>query len=239
MQNVPPRTLFLAFCLALICLTPAASAQGSASTRGVSVGWCVSRWNQLRMSPPRTLAVVEAGRGCTVLLGYPMGRAPASGCGRHSVRYLDRCIDQVSVFQCTLNRFGAYGCWTHAGPEMHPHWNALVDRGRRLVLRREPRRRVVAPVPAWARRYPFARGYIKPWTEQGVLRPGLEFTGTHGADECWPGSEVLARRWRCGDVRGSFGADPCFPRPGRPHVLACAEAPGRTRFLRVKSRTLM
>lgn len=236
-KSITPSVLLFLGLAGVVCGGAFGASPHPSKSNTTSAQWCVNRWGQLDMHPTPTLAVVLGRKKCTILLGYST-RKPSSGCRADTTGYGHFCVDPASVFRCRLNQQGAYDCWTHAGHLRHPRWNARVGHDHRLVLD-HPQQHVRTPTPSWARRYPVDRGYIKPWTKAGRLRGGLKFVDHHTADSCDPGSAVIGGAWRCNDRYGAFGADPCFPQPGRKRLFACATAPGSTRFLHVTARHRM
>jgi hypothetical protein len=82
-------------------------------------------------------------------------------------------------------------------------------------------------------RYPYADGFIHPWTD-GRLRDGLTFHG-QATGTCEPASETTATAGRC--FAANYIYDPCFSqrskwRPGA--IAACPKAAGSTTFLRFR-----
>lgn len=193
--------------------------------------WCVNRWNQMRMGWPPTIALVSTTVPCRLELAYSsQGHCSEANTVPQSPHW---CVDRQNGFPCRLNLFGAYRCATHAVPTRVTKWNATLTSARGIALNRPPASRVRTPAPAWTLKYPYLDGYIHPWTGSGALRPGLLLSGDVRAS-CSPTSERTRApaALRCLGSRNRL-YDPCFPNPGQPRLLACAIAPGSTRFARL------
>jgi hypothetical protein len=223
-------------------VVPTASTYSVPRLRGAQAQQrCVDRWNQMKMSWTRTIAIVAPHPRCTITLAYTY-RPDRSSC-RPPARLLPRtpklCLDRNLSFECVINRYGAYQCPTHASAASLRGWNAAVTQGgRRLVLDRPPPTNPKTPLPPWARRYPHMDGFILPWTSTGRLREGLTLRGQYKG-KCAPISETTTANGalRCVDPRSNNRFDPCFPsKASWEHagvVAACAEAPGSTTFQRL------
>jgi hypothetical protein len=98
------------------------------------------------------------------------------------------------------------------------------------------RESVDTPLPKWAVEYPYFDGFIHPWTAEGSLLKGLTIRGT-GQASCSATSEQTRTpdALRCFSWNGRI-LDPCFPRPSRPNVAACATQPGAKAFVRIMIR---
>jgi hypothetical protein len=242
-----PTHVWATSALGLLALAMVANAAGSAgsSTRGsarlqsTQRQWCANRWNQMRMTWPRTIALVSSKPVCAVALAYTY-QAHGSDC-RSPAYVLQEspkiCLDPTASFQCRINQYGAYGCTTHALPSPRRRWNARVTKSRELVLNSPPQTNPRTPVPPWATRYPYRDGFILPWTKRAQLRSGLSLHGHH-AGTCSATSERTRQigALRCSDSSVHALYDPCFPQRSRwQHggvVAACAVAPGGVAFRR-------
>jgi hypothetical protein len=204
---------------------------------------CVERWNQMRMSQTNTIAKVAANTGCAITLAYAY-RAPKTGrskCtpGQPLSKTKSRCIDSHQTFVCTLNRYGAYSCPSHATPSAAIAWNAKIDARGLLRLSHPPTSRPTVPLPSWAAKYPYKDGFILPWIERRgrrTLRAGLKLAARPSEGVCSESSETTTApgALRCYANHDLF--DPCFaakaswPKGGV--IAACAQAPGSTTFSR-------
>ncbi len=205
--------------------------------------WCVDRWNQMRMSWPRTIAIVSPKPRCKVTLAYSF-RPYGSTChppthvlpGRPKL-----CLTRTSGFECRINQFGAYGCPSHASPGHFQDWNAKLTGRGRLLLDHPPQASSPTPLPGWASIYPYKDGFILPWASAGRLRSGLTLRGHH-AGKCAAISETTTARGalKCADPSVNALYDPCFPERAEWKqggvVAACAVAPGSTIFTRLGIR---
>lgn len=194
-----------------------------------SISWCVSRWNQMRMSFPRTVASVVSSSACQVTVAYSF-RAGGSRCpgGTSSESW---CIQRDIGFQCELDAYGAYVCPTHGQSIGRVRWNAIVRSGK-LVVQINGGRNDRAPLPRWAKRYPYSNGFIYPWATNSRLRSGLSVIGrahggciAHGSEES-SASQAL----RCLTSRDR-AYDPCFRAPEDANRIACDLAPGDTKLV--------
>lgn len=197
---------------------------------------CVDRWNWMHLEDrfvndrlESVPAKVQA-RPCRVEVAYRF---------RHSdPAYRDYL---GTYFPCSLNRFGAYVCASHAlgspGDPPRRGFNARYwKRSGRLRLDRPPAGPVATPKPDWVRRYPIEQGFIVPFDSRGRLRAGLTLNGNTG--------------WRCQTFAN-------IPQPSRlvycgaaaycfvPRVpvhdgerLACPTEPGSRLFRKSRLRVL-
>jgi hypothetical protein len=210
---------------------------------------CVDRWNQMKMGWLETIAIVSSRPRCSVMLAYTFPSENVA-CDPPDYRPFPGnakiCESSTgAAFGCLINRFGAYECDTHAGvgPRVtSKRWNATVTQRGELVLDRPPKTRAKTPLPRWATRYPYENGYIVPWTNASQFRPGLTLKATGRRAQCYRGSEETrsSSALRCSSPPGPNATllyDPCFAQHGSGEqagvVVACAQAPGSTTFLRL------
>jgi hypothetical protein len=230
------RVGFCCSTLVIVLFSSVIAANGPTSIRITSgpsakAQWCVNRWNQMKMGwPPADARIVTQPR-CRIVLSYSFKR-DSTGCGS-AMREGKWCIDHRSGFVCALNRFGAFTCPTHASAVKIAAWNAAVDRNAVLRLR-APLVNVDTPTPAWAQRYPFSAGFIRPWTREGRLRAGLSLRGSvHASCDGWSERASANGAKRCLSSSQNRLWDPCFPEPQHRNRFACSRAPGDTVFVRV------
>jgi hypothetical protein len=196
--------------------------------------WCAQRWNQMRMNWSPTIAHVSGKSGCSIVLAYSL-RLDQAACGSKSTLAgaPGWCVDRRSGFICRIDKFGAYGCATHASPIKVRRWNAAVT-ARRLTLNHPPLSPVTTPRPRWTVSYPYRDGFIHPWSTTGRLRKGLTLKGAQHAD-CSSSSEKTSAggALRCLVSASDRLYDPCFPAIRTRPIVACSEAPGSKHFIRV------
>jgi hypothetical protein len=193
---------------------------------------CVDRWNQGRMEWGPTVARALARPRCTVVLAYTYSRGDATCSPDKSLpAHPGLCLDRAASFTCTLDRFEAYFCPSHADRVPVRKANADVGADGRLRLHRPLARTHATSLRDWQRRYTYRDGYIYPWTRNGKLRTGLKLVG-HFHGQCSRWSDISIR---C--VAGSLLIYPCYPQRATWHrgtfLAACPTAPGATRFYRV------
>src|SRR2546425_8661655 len=92
--------------------------------------WCVGRWNQMRMSGVRTIAIVSARPRCSVTLADVYSPLYRWGCDRPARLYPGKprtCLDRTIGFDCVINKYGAYECPAHANATGRLRgWNATL-----------------------------------------------------------------------------------------------------------------
>jgi hypothetical protein len=178
-----------------------------------------------------TVARVAARPSCSVVLAYTYSRYEVTCAPDKPFPGRPRlCLDRGASFTCTLNRFEAYFCPSHADRVAVGDANAAVDRTGRLRLVQPLVGTHATPLRDWQRRYTYSDGYIYPWTSAGRLRDGLTLVGHfHGRCDRWSGVSI-----RC--VAGSLLIYPCYPQRATWRrgifLAACPSAPGATRFYR-------
>src|SRR5207244_11841964 len=133
-------------------------------------------------------------------------------------------LDREASFACTLDRFDAYFCPSHAARVAVERANAAVGLDGRLELHQSPVGTDATPLRDWQRRFTYSNGYIYPWTSTGRLRRGLTLVGHfHGRCDRWSDVSI-----RC--VAGSLLIYPCYSRRATWHIgtflAACPSAPG-------------
>lgn len=141
------------------------------------------------------------------------------------------------TWTCVLvRRPGAYWCPPLHEPTGPPlsvlkGKNAMIDRRGFLKLDMPLKGTHPTPPLAW-QRYPHIDGFVKPWTSNGKLSPGLRFKG-EGRGPCFVGDETVRSGISCLS-RKLLRYDACFPqrRNWRAGDLAACGRLGRTRFVR-------
>lgn len=153
------------------------SALGAGSS-AVDLQMCVTRWNWMHfqgwfgLEGNASVPATVRAEPCRVAIDYRLRPSdPAYN------DYLG------TFFPCSVNRFGAYVCASHAlgipGDPARTGQNAdyFIRRGR-LQLRRPPARPVVTKKPDWVRRYRVDHSFIVPYDRRGRLRAGLTLRRT-------------------------------------------------------------
>jgi hypothetical protein len=139
------------------------------------------------------------------------------------------------TLQCRIDVFGAYWCtWIADGSPPLGKPNATVDAHGVLTLRVPLAGTHATPPLPWVRRYPHVDGWIDPWTTSHTLRRGLRFAWTvrgRCVSRAYEGV-FPAGTLRCLPTGTGVIYQPCY-RPRRAgRIVACAGAPGDTRFTR-------
>lgn len=147
-----------------------------------------------------------------------------------------------SYFPCTLNRYGAYVCASHAygmfGDPPRKGFNAryFIKTGV-IRLNHPPARAVVTPKPDWVRRYRVEVGLIVPFDAKGDFRSGLVIRGSISDGSC----EEIADTPRSTKLITCPASLYCFV-PRLPiydgEALACPAKPGSRVFRRGSLRVL-
>ena len=146
-----------------------------------------------------------------------------------------------TYFPCSLNRFGAYVCASHAfglpDDPPRPGYNARYSsRSGSLRLDRPPQRVDATPRPDWVSRYPVDHGFIAPFDDRGRLRRGLTLRPDRRAwCQTFRGIGQTSRLVYCG------GSGYCFV-PRLPvyagELIACPSDAGSRLFFRGRLRVL-
>jgi hypothetical protein len=224
-----PLILIVAGCAAAH-QTALSRANDATSSPGSLLGACVVRWNWMHydhwfaFAPNRWVPATVKSSPCRIDIDYRL--APSDPDYR---QYLGM------YFHCSLNRFQAYVCDTHArglpGARPRRGQNARFFRTSGTIqLKRPPGQPVVVPKPAWVRVYPVTHAFVEPFDARGKLRAGLR-VGKRLAPPACTTFPKIDRTTLLGCGAGRYCFVPRLPVYGK-EPLACPAEPGSRVFNR-------
>jgi hypothetical protein len=168
-------------------------------------------------------------------------RDPKTGCAgaRPLPGHAGYCVNSNQTLICYINPFGAYECtWIADGSPPLGKANGRMDARGVLTLTVPLAGTHPTPPLPWERRYPHVDGWIDPWTTSHTLRRGLRFAWTLSGRCVSRAYEGVfpAGTLRCLPTASVDIYQPCYRQRRGGRVVACAGAPGDTRFTRMVLR---